>query len=243
MIEIDVSGISASVRGRPEIICNNIGYTVHFNLDAEWSARSTLQAKVTTHTEASDSTQSIALSEQDAITLPALSGAYALEIALTAASAETAPVWIDCTESILSYSGTTSQPYDVYNACMEWINTDDEQRRAEILAEIEYNRQHPYEPSLDDYKAAIAARTRCTKLTGKLTLTDGTEIELDGHNFAANSLRISTSAMTGDFFLPGGVPSAELSAQMIVDTDSTDLYKAKIELTEWLMVIPFVWEN
>lgn len=241
MIEIDVSGISATVRGKPEIICNNSGYTVHFNLDAAWSARSNLQAKVTTHTAAADSTQSIALSELSTITLPALSSAYAIEVALTAASAETAPVWIDCTESILSYSGTSLEPYDVYNAIMQWLNTDDAQEKAAILAEIEYHRQHPVTPTVDDYKAAIAARTRCTKLTGKLTLTDGTEVELDGHNFAANSLRISSAMVTGDFLLPGGVPTAELTAQMIVDTDSLDLYKAKIELTEWLMVAPFIW--
>ena len=241
MIEIDVAGISAKVRGKPEIICDNSGYIVHFNLDAAWAARSNVQAKITKHTEAADSTQSISLSDADTITLPALSGVYALEIALTAPTAETAPVWIDCTESILSYSGTTTEPYDVYNAVMEWLNPVEGRTQDEIIAEIKAHYANPPEPSLDDYKAAVAARTRYTKLTGTITLTDGAIIELDGHNFAANTLHITTSMVTGEFLLPGGVPSAELTAAMIVDTDSTDLYRAELRLTEWLMVAPFVW--
>lgn len=243
MIEIDVSGIAAKVRGKPTIVCDNSGYVVHFNLDAAWSARSDAQAKLTKHTEAEDSTQLITISEQDTASLSPLSGVYAIEIALVSESAhaETAPVWIDCTESILSYSGTTTEPYDVYNAIMEWLNPQEGRTQDEILAEIKAHYENPPEPSLADYKVAVAQKTRYTKLTGKLTLTDGTEVELDGHNFTSGTLRISSSMVSGDFLLPGGVPAAELTASMIVDTDSLDLYKAKIELTEWLETAPFVW--
>lgn len=243
MIEIDVSGIAAKVRGKPEIVCDNSGYAVHFNLDAAWSIRSDAQAKLTKHTEAEDSTQLITLSGQGTASLSPLSGVYAVEIALVseAAHAETAPVWIDCTESILSYSGTTTEPYDVYNAIMEWLNPQEGRTQDEILAEIKAHYENPPEPSPDDYKAAIAQKTRYTKLTGKLTLTDGTEVELEGGNFTSGTLRISSSMVSGDFLLPGGVPAAELTASLIVETDSLDLYKAKIELTEWLETAPFVW--
>lgn len=79
-----------------------------------------------------------------------------------------------------------------------------------------------------DYKVAISARTRTTELAGTIKLKSGATIELTDDIIATRSLVISTNAMVDGSLLPGGTPSAELRATLLLDLAPEDIAGAEI---------------
>lgn len=85
------------------------------------------------------------------------------------------------------------------------------------------------------YKREIVKPSRHTKLTGTLTTTAGTVIELESSDIVSGSLSISSDAMPdGDFFLAGGVPMAEMTVSLFRSVSEVYLYDGIISFSFWL---------
>lgn len=158
-------------------------------------------------------------------TLPPLPGCRSVRIYLagTAGDAEmrTETLAIPCTASIRDLgSDAYSAPYDAYNEMMRLLNgrlngrmTQDEINS--ILAGLQAHT--PEELNRTAYKRAIAGMSPETRLTGKLTLTDDTEVEVTNDILRSSTVAISTSVNRDNAILPGAVPAAELTATIMPD--------------------------
>ncbi len=144
---------------------------------------------------------------------------------------------IPCQRSILDLgSRAYSPPFDAYNTMMMLVNgrLNGRMTREEIDEIAAALRSHTNkELNRTAYKRAIAAMSPETQLTGKLTLTDDTEIEITNDILSASTVQITTSAIRDDFVLPGAVPAAELKATIMADAGIPHEYLrgAKLALT------------
>ena len=161
-------------------------------------------------------------------TIPALPRCLSVRLSVTGHDAggtemHTETLALPCTASIRDLGTTAySAPYDAYNAMMElacgrmngrWTRYDVDRKLAELA-------EHPLEElNRAAYKRAIAALSPETKLTGKLELTDETEIDVTNDIITSSSVTLSTSAIRDNAVLPGAVPAAELTATVTADAD------------------------
>lgn len=246
-IQLTVSGTQLIVTGSPEIVCDNADYTA--------AVTTTLTSPVlhlTAEQDGQNTEYTLPLTDGQT-TLPPIAGAWGVWcwVTGTADSAETTTerVWIPCRESIkASAYAAYSAPYDVYNAAMEYANavmtgsaTQDELDA--MLAALQYRYEHPPEWPGTAYKRAIAASVRETRLTGKITLTDSTEIPISSENIVESTFSIATSAVNDDYLLPGGVPSKELSASLRGDLPQETLRGAELEPTFRLRLESGAWQD
>lgn len=246
-IQLTVSGAQLIVTGSPEIVCDNADYTA--------AVTTTLTSPVlhlTAEQDGQNTEYTLPLTDGQT-TLPPIAGAWGVWCWVTgtaeAAETTTERVWIPCRESIkASAYAAYSAPYDVYNAALEYANaamtgsaTEDELDA--MLAALQYRYEHPPEWPGTAYKRAIAASVRETRLTGKITLTDSTEIPISSENIVESTFSISTSAVNDDYMLPGGVPSKELSTSLRGNLPQEQLRGAEIEPTFRLRLESGAWQD
>ena len=246
-IQLTVSGTQLIVIGSPEIVCDNADYTAEVTTELTSPV-----LHLTAEQDGQNTEHTLPLTDGQTV-LPPIAGAWGVWCWVTgtaeAAETTTERVWIPCRESIKAgASSAYSAPYDVYNAAMEYANasmtgsaTQDELDA--MLASLQYRYEHPPEWPGTAYKRAIAASVRETKLTGKITLTDSTEIPIDANNIVESTLSIATSAVNDDFLLPGGVPSRELSASLRGDLPQETLRGAELEPTFRLRLESGAWQD
>lgn len=96
----------------------------------------------------------------------------------------------------------------------------------------------------DDYLTAAAAPSRIDRITGTITLSSGTEIEVANENIARNSLSINSDVIDGGGFDIGTFNTAEMRIS-IFDADSLqrEFSNAVIELSYGLLVGADTWED
>lgn len=240
-ITIQVRGRIASVRDAPEIVCGNNDYVLQFDWDSEWDAFESATCCIVCFTADGEARSEITVSE-GTVALPALHNVSAIEVGLTAGDVRTTtPARISCLPCITDGNAAEAAPvFDVYNAMMEYLATRD----AAIYAALEEYRSHipdPEEFPSAAYRAAIAAPQRVTRITGTLTLQDGTEQEITENDIIANTLAIRTDCMTDDVVLPGGVPSAELTVTLRGQEEPEALYGAELAPVYQLMLPSGAW--
>lgn len=242
-IQLIQSGTHLNATGDPEIICDNADYTAAvtteltnpvLHLAAEQDGENTEYELPLTNGEAD---------------LPTIRNAWGVWAWLSGAELTTERVWLPCRESIKAgRGGAYSAPYDVYNAAVQYANaarsgsaTQDE--LDEMLAALQDRYEHPPAWPGTAYKRAIAATVRETKITGKLTLPDSTEIQINDESIVESTLALSTSAVTGDELLPGGVPSKEMSVTLRGDLPQEQLRGAEIAPIFRLRLESGVWQD
>jgi Ni,Fe-hydrogenase III small subunit len=71
-----------------------------------------------------------------------------------------------------------------------------------------------------EYKAAIAATARLTKITGAITLLDDSVIEIDDSNVVSGSLYLASQCVSGDDIDVGSVYVSELGLSLITDMEN-----------------------
>ena len=158
-------------------------------------------------------------------TLPPLPGCRSVRIYLTGTAGDaelrTETLAIPCTASIRDLgSDAYSAPYDAYNAMMHLLNgrLNGRMTQDEINALLAELRSHTTdEMNRAAYKRAIAGMSPETRLTGKLTLTDDTEVEVTNDILRSSTVAISTSVNRDNAILPGAVAAAELTATIMPD--------------------------
>lgn len=243
-IAIAVSGRVATA-DTAEIVNGNSDYTLIITTDSEWSRFDSPQVVITSYLfDGTTETATTGLAET--VALPVQHNAYAVEIGLTASDDDrtisTVPARISCAECITDGDAVEAAPiFDVYNVMMEYLATRD---AALYDALTDYREHMPDQPDFPsaEYRRAIAAPCRITKLTGALTYAGGETIELTGQNLASESVSIAMLCMDGDYLLPGSVPTAELTADLILpgQTEET-LAAAEITLSFWIQLLTGAW--
>jgi hypothetical protein len=82
----------------------------------------------------------------------------------------------------------------------------------------------------DKYKASLDSGWLNTDVRGKITLTNGNEIEFDESNIVPGSLTYTNKALNGNDFCFGGVYTGELTVDLMLSVDRYSLKDAKIEV-------------
>ena len=215
-IQLTTDGSTLEAVGSPSIVCDNADYTVSITgatsmtdpvliLDAEQDGEN-VEYEVTLSGGSGD--------------LPSISNAWGVWMRIEHAGGDTERLWIPCLASIRSGSTTAySAPYDVYNSAMGYITavksgSATSEELETMLAALRYRFEHPEAFPGTAYKRAITASVRETRLAGKITLTDSSEIDITDERIVESTLSITTSAVNGDYLLPGGVPSKELAVTL-----------------------------
>lgn len=158
-------------------------------------------------------------------TLPPLPGCRSVRIYLTGTAGDaerrTGTLTLPCTASIRDLgSDAYSAPYDAYNEMMRLLNgrLNGRMTQDEINNILDGLQAHtPEELNRTAYKRAIAGMSPETRLTGKLTLTDDTEVEVTNDILRSSTVAISTSVNRDNAILPGAVPASELTATIMPD--------------------------
>ena len=237
-IQLINDGTQLTIAGEPEIVCDNADYTA--------TVTTTLTNPVLhvlcDQDGEDDDEYELTLTEGTA-DLPAISGAWGVWLWLTGiagdAETRTERVRVPCRESIKTLPGSAySAPYDVYNAAMQYAaaarsGSATAEELAAMLAALQYRYEHPPKYPGTAFKRAVAATVRETKLRGKITLADSTEIQIDDESIVESTLAISTTATSSDYLLPGGVPSKELTASLRGDLPQEQLRGALVEPEFW----------
>ena len=242
-IQLTTDGSTLAAVGSPSIVCDNADYTVSITgatsltdpvliLDAEQDGEN-VEYEVTLSGGSGD--------------LPSISNAYGVWMRIEHAGGTTERLWIPCLASIRSGNTTAySAPYDVYNAAMGYItavksgSATSEELEA-MLTALRYRFEHPEAFPGTAYKRAITASVRETRIGGKITLTDSSEIDISDDVVCESTLSISTSAVNSDFLLPGGVPSKELAVtlrgalpdELLRGAEITPIFGIRLESGVW----------
>ena len=250
-ITLTVQNRIASV-GAGSIVNGNSDYTLTITADAEWSAYENVKCVLIKHTLDGDSAAELTPTG-GTVALPVLQNTVAVSVGLAATDGENAIAStmapIPCIECITDgYPTEGVEPYDVYDHMMEYIAGV--QRGIHTPAELEamyaelLEHMTPPEPGefpSDEYRAAIAAPQRVSRIAGTITFLDETEAELTDNEVVSGTLGICTDCMTDDVLLPGGVPSAELTVTLRGQEDPATLYGAEIAPVFQLLLPSGVW--
>ena len=236
-INVTVTGTTISAQDPPVIVCSNSGYIFALTTDAEWE-----RIHITCVQDA-ENTEIDAELTGSTYDIPALPACLAIRVYLTAAAGATErrtdTLYLRCAHSIRDQDTTPySAPYDAYNVMMEYANgklsgSMTQERLDAIMAELTaHSAQVGVFPSVA-YKRAIAAMSPETKLSGKMTLANGAEIDITNDTVLSSSVGITTNTMRDGYLLPGGVPAAELTATIMraAGIPHENLRGAKMELT------------
>lgn len=242
-IQLIQSGTHLTATGDPEIICDNADYTAEVTTEL---TDPVLHLAAEQDGENAEYELPLTDGETD---LPTIRNAFGVWARLSGAELTTERVWLPCRESIKAGRGATyGAPYDVYNAAVEYANaarsgSATQEELDAMLAALQHRYEHPPAWPGTAYKRAIAATVRETKITGKLTLPDSTEIQISDDSIAESTLSISTTAVADDYLLPGGVPSRELSVTLRGDLPQEELRGAELEPTFRLRLESGVWQD
>ena len=242
-IQLTTDGSTLAVIGSPEIICDNADYTATVDGAASLTEPKLL---LTTEQDGGNPSYEIELEGGEG-DLPAISNAWGVWAAVGHAGGLTERVWLPCRASIKGGSTTAySAPYDVYNAALAYVNaaktgSATEAELETMLAELTYHYEHPEAYPGTAYKRAIAASVRETRLAGKITLTDSSEIDISDDVVVESTMSISTSAVNSDYLLPGGVPSKELAVtlrgalpdEMLRGAEIAPVFRIRLESGAW----------
>lgn len=242
-LQLIQSGTHLTAAGDPEIICDNADYTAEVTTELTDPVLNLAAEQDGENTE-----YELPLTDGETV-LPTIRNAWGVWAWLSGAELTTERAWLPCRESIKTgRGGVYSAPYDVYNAAVEYANaarsgSATQEELGEMLAALQDRYEHPPAWPGTAYKRAIAATVRETKITGKLTLPDSTEIQIDDESIVESTLALSTSAVTGDELLPGGVPSKEMSVTLRGNLPQEQLRGAEIEPIFRLRLESGVWQD
>ena len=251
-ITITVRDRIASVRDAPipEPVCGNSDYVLRFDWDSEWNAFEDITCCIICYLDDGEQRYEIPAAS-GTVSLPVLHNAYAVEIGLTAGDLRTTtPARLPCLACITDGNyEPASEEFDVYNSMTEYIagalrGTHTSAELAVMYQELlDHMNDHPdpEEFPSEEYRAAIAAPQRITRITGKINLRDGTEKLFSDADIDANTLSFRTDCMTDDVLLPGGVPSAELAVSLRWQDPAEDLYGAEIAPIYQLLLPNGIW--
>lgn len=93
----------------------------------------------------------------------------------------------------------------------------------------------------EEYKAAVRALTRVDRLTGVLTLTDGTSYQLTDTDFVSGSVSISWQCATGEEIQYGTAMLGQLNARLITRVSRYALFGATVRLSYGVMLADGSW--
>lgn len=212
---------SASVSGISALICGNSDYRCVIDYDAEWNnVTRFLYVQIVRGEQTETRFYPV---PNYAANLPAFYGADKILLWLAGGDLQSNKAELPCELCAADYSGEQCTPYfDLYNAVMEYLATKNETLKTQI------ENWQPQPVTHSEYRYAVAQNAVESRISGKITMQDETEISFTEHDILENSFSINANAMNGDFLLPGGVPSAELSCNFIGDLSEYDLSGAEI---------------
>ena len=95
----------------------------------------------------------------------------------------------------------------------------------------------------EKYLTAIRARTRTHRLSGTITLKDGTDVPLTMENIEADSVEIERSCTTGEELTFGEVILSELRMAVRTDLSRYLFFDAKISLNYEILLDDGTWES
>ena len=226
----------------PAIVSQNEGYTLLVDLPAATTA-----ASVTFTIEQDGTNTTVTEQLTGELELPAFPTAYGAHFRVhidpdRGAEYDTDELWLPISNSIKGQpTRAYSAPYDAYNAIIRYINSDDPEERAALLAGLHYHAEHPAPYPGIAYDRAITATMRSTRLTGTLTPDGGAERQLTDADIKGSTLSISTSAVNSDYLLPGGVPSAKLDMTLYTREEPESLHNAEVAPTFGIMLETGRW--
>lgn len=95
----------------------------------------------------------------------------------------------------------------------------------------------------EKYLTAIRARTRTHRLSGTITLKDGTDVPMTMENIEADSVEIERSCTTGEELTFGEVILSELRMAVRTDLSRYLFFDAKISLNYEILLDDGTWES
>lgn len=95
----------------------------------------------------------------------------------------------------------------------------------------------------DAYKTAIRARTRTDRVTGTLTLTNGTVLDLDAADLMSGSLTLDNQCVTGEELAFGCAYLGQAALNLRTDLSRYVFYGAKLVLHYGLQLPGGRWET
>lgn len=250
-IALTVTGSSITAPSDTVLVCSN-DYTITVTYGdaetaAEWDGLTPYLLIACTQDGAD--TETDLLVTDGTAELDALPSCLSVRVRLHAEAAgdaekRTEALAIPCTPSIRDTgSAAYSAPYDAYNAMCALLNgrLNGRYTPQQVEAAVAEIGAHTTEElNRAAYKRAIAAMAPETRLTGKLTLADNTEIDIDNDIITTSATTLTTSALRDNAVLPGGVPAAELGVTFAADAD---LPRAQLRGAKLALVFAAMQEN
>ncbi len=92
------------------------------------------------------------------------------------------------------------------------------------------------------YKEAINKKVLKSRVSGKITFSDKSTVDIQDHEIVPGSLSVNNKCGNGSNFCFGSVYVGELNVTIIKDIDRYSLYGAKVEFTYYLMLTDGSWE-
>lgn len=231
-------------RSAPPIICGNpdaFGFTITF--EGEWPdsdpafARRTLRiVAISQEGEMHEYSTYSELSNNLTLDFPIHDAVRCMVYVTRGDRTTEIPAAIRCLPGITDNSGIEDNPRpDVYNLMCEYIaqRRGGSQSAADALLDTLYELRETAPPAYpgDDYRLTAKRSERVTTVTGTLTLASGRTIQITDDMIASDTLKIQSTAISGDALIPGGVPSAELQITLrLGDVAKGDIYEARLVL-------------
>ncbi len=98
-------------------------------------------------------------------------------------------------------------------------------------------------PVSEQYKAAIRGRTRVDRVTGTLTLTDGTVLNLGAQDLMSGSLTLDNQCVTGEELAFGCAYLGQAALNLRTSLSRYAFYGAKLALTYAVQLPDASWES
>lgn len=98
-------------------------------------------------------------------------------------------------------------------------------------------------PVSEQYKAAVRGRTRVDRVTGTLTLTDGTVLALGAQDLMSGSLTLDNQCVTGEELAFGCAYLGQAALNLRTERSRYAFYGAKLTLTYAVQLADGSWEN
>ena len=98
-------------------------------------------------------------------------------------------------------------------------------------------------PVSEAYRATIRAATRTDRVTGTLTLPDGTALALDARDLMSGSLTLDNQCVTGEELAFGCAYLGQAALQLRTDRSRYSFYGARLVLTYALLLPDGSWES
>ena len=234
-------------------------YILFLSFDYEWPLMDTTTCRLNfEHEDGSTTSGSFEVTgswgvqigvPDDAVTLTiGVVGEYTTSGVTTTIAAQ--PVSIRCLpQPEQEESAAYTRPFDVYNWMLDYANgsisgTMSSDYLAVIMQTLEnYRATLPVVETFPsaEYRLTASAPMRQTQLKGKITLKNGTEIEIDAKSVSSDSVGLHVECMTDDYILPGSVSAKELTFDLLGIDDPDDIEDAKVEMSYWIHLINGRW--